>query len=169
MADSNEPKPVVPVQRSTKPVSEALLNEKVQHHIVLDLSFISVAYPRHVFDRHWTGRREICNANWTLHSRAPPLNSQLIRPSFPMSSGIAPYPRCLSVPRSVSRLVLSSRFSCSSAERGPRGSVLVSELDVRGKRQTVCQQSPGCLWHLTNKYVASFRRGDSPLRDALRR
>ncbi|PYH48403.1 MICOS complex subunit MIC10 [Aspergillus saccharolyticus JOP 1030-1] len=28
MADSNEPQPVVPVPRSTKPVSEALLNEK---------------------------------------------------------------------------------------------------------------------------------------------
>lgn len=37
MADSNESKPVVPVQRSTKPVSEALLNEKVRRHIVLDI------------------------------------------------------------------------------------------------------------------------------------
>lgn len=31
MADSNDSKPNVPVQRSTKPVSEALLNEKVRH------------------------------------------------------------------------------------------------------------------------------------------
>ena len=49
MADSNESKPVVPVQRSTKPVSEALLNEKVRRHIVLDTSRNSVAYLGDIF------------------------------------------------------------------------------------------------------------------------
>ena len=61
---------------------------------------------------------------------------------FFSSSGIALFPPCSFVPRLVSPSVLSSRFFCSSAERGPRGLVWASELDVRGKRQTVCQLLP---------------------------
>lgn len=48
MADSNESKPVVPVQRSTKPVSEALLNEKVRHkchYIFYDFAALPISLP----------------------------------------------------------------------------------------------------------------------------
>lgn len=47
MADSNESKPVVPVQRSTKPVSEALLNEKVRHRCHY-MSFMASQHFRYI-------------------------------------------------------------------------------------------------------------------------
>lgn len=52
MADSKDSKPNVPVQRSTKPVSEALLNEKVRHQ-----RWTSGVFPhkiRHVDTPHHT-------------------------------------------------------------------------------------------------------------------
>lgn len=57
-------------------------------------------------------------------------------------SGTVPSLRCLSALLSVSLSVLSSQFSYLSAGRGPLGLVLVSVLDVRGKRQTVCDGFP---------------------------
>ena len=160
MADSNESQPIV---RATKPVSEALLNEKVQITCwILHISFSDIILRQWQFPAGLPTSSAIPGVS---HEQEVYIRAELglIR-TFHNNSGIAPSPPWSFAPPSVSVSVLFSQCFSLSGGLGPLGLVWASVLDVLGKRPTVrfwsqlltCIES-STLTNMRRSFVPSWR------------
>lgn len=139
MADQ-APKPSVTIPRTTRPMSEALLNEKVRRAAsrAVDVAATNIRSHSRALCSIW----ELCTASGSVMrplERTPstPLRQRTATPQHIANaylySGIAAYPPCSSAPASASASASSSPCSSSSDAHGPHSLVSDSALDGRGK------------------------------------
>ena len=134
MADES-PKPAAPIPRTNRPLSEALLNEKV---LPPSLSacprrlLASSAGPR----GYRTQTRSLCHSIPVAAALAIALDHFHVQMLTRCCSGTAAFPRCSSAPASASPSASSSPSSSSSDAHGLPGSVSDSAQDELGKNVT---------------------------------
>lgn len=164
MADSTPVTvPTTPSVRPNRPMSEALLNEKV-HHLLYTAFLTTELYsrpsPLALCAIHGTARRPVlCHApkhhhhvNYHKDSDDPMLTSRFYSgtPASALSSSALP-----SVPRSVS----SSPSFCSSEEHGPHLSVSVSVPEELGK--SAIAYVDAMFLHSDPRVLISYNRASS--------
>jgi hypothetical protein len=135
MSNQNASAPPLPAPKTSKPVSEALLNEKVRDYSIYPLSGVSRSH-----DQQWLSEivQQRSLALSRQHANAHEHMSFYYRPGANnQDSGIARFRHWSSDRVSASPLASSFPYCYSSEERGQYGWELASEPDELGKRQTV--------------------------------